>query len=167
MTTNPELEDVPFEVRAALYSMCLAKDAQMPLTKAVEKLRMSAHYQTMWSQIRGVQNLTPNTLMLLCIIYGDFTPLQILMAHHEVPYQINEPHDHTKNLLLEISEASAEVGKVNALLADALRDRKITANERVRIAEQALEAIRQLQDVIETASRTKVPDPLQSSLRLI
>jgi len=148
------MEDVPFEVRAALYEITLKRaTGRKPLTEMLNSLHLGEHYSAIHQQIKGSCNLTPNMLIELCKAYNDFTPLLLLFAEHGIGLSLEIDRPVPTNVIRQIATANKAMGDVNGELASALSDGRVSKSELASIARRATEAMHQMHDVIAAAGK--------------
>lgn len=155
MVTNNTLEDVPFETRAALYEITRSQRSTLPLTDALRSLNIEDHYTAISHQIRGLANLTPNTLVSLCKLYADFTPIKLLFSEHGLGVSITGARNAPASITNETLDVQSAVGRLSATVLDALSDGRISREEGVDIAIAAERCIALLNDLISATRETR------------
>lgn len=149
-----QMEDVPFEVRAALYDITLRHgNGNKPLTATLNALHLGEHYSAIHQQIKGSSNLTPNILIELCKAYNDYTPIVLLFADHNIGITLDVERPVPGNVAKQIARANASMGRVSDELANALEDNRISKTELAAIARRATEAMQEMGDVVAAAGK--------------
>ena len=152
---GPRMEDIPFEVRSYLYEMCLGHKALTPLTVMLRRHGLEHEYQTIYSRIRGVMNMTPTCMMQLCRMYDDYTPWQMFGAEYSIGMKVELGRRMSGDVVGEVLEANGAMGDVNDELRRALGNKRISKDALAEIARKAAEAMAQISDVIDAAGRAK------------